>query len=95
MGSYPNFVNKLHLSKKHAFIDHRKYWFIPTKEVCISVPIDVPKKFLSWGVNFQFQYQMPQNITEITQHFRPVKQGSSRELPTRGDLYHVMENHLN
>ncbi|XP_063219087.1 uncharacterized protein LOC134529178 [Bacillus rossius redtenbacheri] len=61
----------------------------------VSVPVGMAEKLLSWAVNLQFQYQLPQNVSEIRQSPRaPERDWPADTWLTRRHLYRALEEHL-
>jgi len=58
--------------------------------VGIGIPVDLPKKFLILGLNFQFQYQVPANVS-ILQQYPEIATRSLREAVNRGTTYQALQ----
>jgi hypothetical protein len=53
--------------------------------------VDLPKKFLVWGLNFQFQYQLPGNITLLWGHAEIATSRNLREAVNRKTTYEALQ----
>jgi hypothetical protein len=58
--------------------------------VGIGIPVDLPKKVLTLGLNFQFQYMVPQNITVLKQ-YPEIQTRTLREAVNRGTTYEALQ----
>jgi hypothetical protein len=58
--------------------------------VGIGIPVDLSKKLLSLGLNFQFQYMVPQNITLLRQ-YPQIQTRTLRETVNRGTTYEALQ----
>jgi hypothetical protein len=56
----------------------------------MGFPVDLPKKILSFSMNFQFQYMEPRNVSEIKGF--PELTRSLRETMDRKSSYLALQN---
>ncbi|CAG2067955.1 unnamed protein product [Timema podura] len=70
----------------HNYFQLLKYSFVMSLpfNIGMGVPLEVPNNFLSWTYNFQFQYSLPENITEFTQYYSRSLRTQKRSLVTDG-----------
>ncbi|XP_069694243.1 uncharacterized protein [Periplaneta americana] len=60
----------------------------------VGVPVDLPKKLLSLGINFQFQYFVPTNVTILRQYPEIQTRRSLRETVNRATSYEALQSVL-
>jgi len=58
--------------------------------VGIGIPVDQPKRILTLGLNFQFQYMLPTNITLLKQPAE-IQTRTLRQTVTRGTTYQALQ----
>jgi hypothetical protein len=58
--------------------------------VGIGIPVDQPKRVLSLGLNFQFQYTLPTNITLLKQ-YPEIQTRTLRETVNRASTYQALQ----
>jgi len=58
--------------------------------VGIGIPVDLPKRILTLGLNFQFQYMVPQNIS-IFRQYPEIQSRTLREAVNRGTTYQALQ----
>jgi len=59
----------------------------------MGFPIDLPKKILSFSMNFQFQYSMPTNASALKDF--PTVSRSFRETVDRSSSYLALQSVMN
>jgi hypothetical protein len=58
--------------------------------VGIGIPVDLPKRILTLGLNFQFQYMLPTNVTLLKQ-YPEIQSRKLREAVNRGTTYQALQ----
>ncbi|XP_069696627.1 uncharacterized protein [Periplaneta americana] len=56
----------------------------------MGFPVDLPKKILSFSMNFQFQYTLPRNVSELREY--PEIRRSLPDTVNRGTSYQAVQN---
>jgi hypothetical protein len=59
--------------------------------VGIGIPVEMSKKYLVMGLNFQFQYMLPPNITILKQHPEVATSRTLREAVNRESTYQALQ----
>jgi hypothetical protein len=59
--------------------------------VGIGIPVEKTKKFVVMGLNFQFQYMLPPNITILKQHPEVTTSRTLREAIDRRSTYQALQ----
>jgi hypothetical protein len=58
--------------------------------VGIGIPVDLPKRILTLGLNFQFQYLLPTNFTLLRQ-YPEIQSRKLREAVNRETTYQALQ----
>jgi hypothetical protein len=59
--------------------------------VGIGIPVGLTNRRLTLGINFQFQYMLPGNITELRQYPEIATTRKLREAVNRGTTYEALQ----